>query len=47
MIILHKKMVILVKDETSISNTDSSSLIYLATAKVLQYIMVDENRRGK
>ena len=43
MIILHKNKVRLVNDITSSRNPDSSSGIYLTTAKVVQYILVAYN----
>ena len=45
--ILNKKKVRLLNDETSRSNPDSSSSIYLNSAKVAQYILVYDNRREK
>ena len=45
--ILNKKKVTLVNDETSSRNPDSSLGIYLTTDKVSQYRLVAENRREK
>ena len=47
MAILNQKQVRLVNDETSMRNPDSSLGIYLTVAKVVQYILVTENRREK
>ena len=47
MVILNKKKVILVNDETSMRNLDYSSRIYLTASKVAQYRLVDDNRREK
>ena len=45
--ILNQKKVILVNDETSMRNPDSSSGIYLTAAKVAQGVMVANNRKLK
>ena len=47
MLILNQKKVILVNDETSMRNPDSSSGIYLTAAKVAQGGLVADNRREK
>ena len=47
MTILYQNNVILVNDETSMNNPDSSLVIYLTAAKVAQCRLVDENRREK
>ena len=47
MVILNKKNVILVNDEISMRNQDSSSGIYLTAANVYQYRLVADNRREK
>ena len=45
MMILQQKKVRLVNDETSSSNPDSDSVIYLTADKVAQCKLVADNRR--
>ena len=47
MAILNQKKTILVNDETSIRNPDSSLGIYLDAAKVAQCTLVSDNSRKK
>ena len=47
MAVINKKKVVLVNDETSMRNPDSSSGIYLTTDKVTQFRLVAGNRREK
>ena len=47
MAVLNQKKVVLVNDETSMRNPDSSSGIYLTTDKVAQFRLVAGNRREK
>ena len=45
--ILNQKKVILVNDETSMRKPDFSLVIYPTAAKVLQYRLVEENRKER
>ena len=47
MTIINQKKVIFVNDETSTSNPDFSTGIYLTADKVLQFRLVYDNRREK
>ena len=47
MTIINKKKARLVNDETYMRNHNQSTIIYPTSDKVLQYRLVDENRREK